>query len=795
MTTHTLPAPTAEHAVRTSLKVLLVLKTSEGARWVLPHIDELRRRGHAVVVVLPARPGRLRTALTARAVPVVDSPFDFRFRPSPHTLAGLLRLRLLINRLSPDVLHYHLYASALAARLSSLGMGIPRVHMVAGPLHLEWAPTRTVERLLARLDTVTICGSESTSRRYRELGRPAARTPAIPYGVDTRHFRPSAGWQRERARAAHGLGPGTFLVVMVAFVYAPKRLLHADHGVKGHDVLLAAWTIFHTTHPDTRLLLVGGGFDDAGERHRRELIRRFRLDDPSTAHGVTWLESTDDVRPFYAAADLSVSPSLSDNHGAAVEAGAMGLPSIVSDAGALPETVSPASGWVVPRGDSDALVAALRHAHAEGLLGLLPARGRAARQLVLRRFSGTRAAKAVTTAIEQAAGRPAQPARVLSLFTDARFVTLAGRWTPVDPANGPAAREMYLRAGSRVRVVARAEPLPGRHRSALDAGSDLVPMPYYVGAGGLLRVLPVLSGSVARAVAGADVVLVRVPGAIGSLAALACRTLRRRYAVEVVGDAEEVLRSGALGRVGRLLARPGGRVQRWVVHGADASRFVTRDVLQRRYPPRPGTPAMAISNVRLGPDALLRQSRARPPAPFHVVAVGSHETLYKGHDVLLRAVRLLLDAKVAVTATVAGDGRRHDELVDLSRRTGLTDTVSFVGTISRAEVRELLDSAALFVMPSRTEGLPRALIEAMARALPAVGSAVGGIPELLDESCLVPPDDPEALSAAIHRLLSDQKTWAEQSRRNLETARGYEQSAADRLFATWLRQVPPARGR
>ncbi len=404
MTTRTLPAPTAEHAARAPLKVLLVLKTSEGALWVLPHIDELRRRGHAVVVVLPERPGRLRTALSARAVPVVDSPFDFRFRPSPRTLTGLLRLRRLINRLSPDVLHYHLYASALAARLSSLGMGIPRVHMVAGPLHLEWAPTRTAERLLARLDTVTIGGSDFISERYRELGRSAARTPAIPYGVDTTHFQPPVGPQRERARAALGLGPGTFLVVMVAFVYAPRRRLHAGHGIKGHDVLLAAWTRFHTEHPDARLFLVGGGFDDAGERHRKDLIRLFRLDDPRTAHGVTWIESTDDVRPYYAAADLSVSPSISDNHGAAVEAGAMGLPSIVSDAGALPETVSPESGWVVPRGDIDALAAALRHARAEGLRGELAARGSAARRLVRWQFSGTRTAKEVTAVIERGRG-------------------------------------------------------------------------------------------------------------------------------------------------------------------------------------------------------------------------------------------------------------------------------------------------------------------------------------------------------------------------------------------------------
>lgn len=778
----------------TRLRVLVVLKTSEGALWVLPHLAELRRRGHTVAVVLPKRPGRLRTALTAHDVPIVDSPFDFRFRPTIRTLAGLVRLRRLIRTQTPDVLHYHLHASALAVRLASLGLGIPRVYMVAGPLHLEWMPTRLAERLLARLDTVTIGGSEFTARRYRELGRPVARTPVIPYGVDARHFRPPAGPERDEARAALDVEPGAFLVVMVAFVYAPKRTLRAGRGIKGHDVLLTAWTKFHTDHPDARLFLVGGGFDDAGERHRQELIRRFRLDDPRTAHCITWVDSTTDVRPFYAAADLSVSPSLSDNHGAALEAGAMGVPSIVSDAGALPETVSPESGWVVPRGDSDALAAALGHAHAERHDGGLAARGRAARRLVLRRFSGPYAARAVSAAVEQAAARPPHPARLLSLFTDARFVVREGRWTSADSANGPVAREMYLRAGSRVRVVARAEALPGQHGTTLDVGSHLVPMPYYVGASGLLRALPDLSGAVARAVHGADVVLLRVPGTVSSLAALACRMLRRHYAVEVVGDAEEVLRSGALGGAGRLFARPVGRALRWVVRGADASRFVTQHALQRRYPPRPGTPTTTIPNVRIRPDALLRRSRERPPAPFRIVAVGSHETRYKGHDVLLRAVRHLLDAGLPVTVAVAGDGRRHDELVALSRAAGLTDTVSFLGSISRAEVVELLDSAALFAMPSRTEGLPRALVEAMARALPAVGSAVGGIPELLDASCVVPPDDPEALAAAMRRLLVEPALWERQSRRNLDVARGYEQSVLDGRLAAWLDQVPSARG-
>ena len=119
-----------------------------------------------------------------------------------------------MRRLSPDVLHYHLYASALAVRLASIGLRIPRVHMVAGPLYLESPPIRAAERVLARLDTVTISGSEFTARRYRELGRPAERCPAIPYGFDTQYFQPLDARSRRLNREPR--------VFALANEYAPR---------------------------------------------------------------------------------------------------------------------------------------------------------------------------------------------------------------------------------------------------------------------------------------------------------------------------------------------------------------------------------------------------------------------------------------------------------------------------------------------------------------------------------------------------------------------------------------------
>ena len=119
------------------LRVVLVLKTAEGGLWTVPQVQELRLRGHQVVAVLPPGGGRLRDAFRARDVEMEDAAFSFRFRPNLSTVRELWRLRRQIRALRPDVVHYHLYASALAARLSTLGLRLGRVHMVAGPLYLE----------------------------------------------------------------------------------------------------------------------------------------------------------------------------------------------------------------------------------------------------------------------------------------------------------------------------------------------------------------------------------------------------------------------------------------------------------------------------------------------------------------------------------------------------------------------------------------------------------------------------------------------------------------------------------
>src|SRR6185437_163485 len=105
---------------------------------------------------------------------------------------------------------------------------------------------------------------------------------------------------------------------------------------------------------------------------------------------------------------------------------------------------------------------------------------------------------------------------------------------------------------------------------------------------------------------------------------------------------------------------------------------------------------------------------------------------------------------------IAGRGGEETALRALARETGLEQQIHLLGF--RPDVPDILAAADIFVMPSLSEGLPLALVEAMAASLPVIASDVGGIPEVAErdaEALLIAPGDARALAAALARLLGD----------------------------------------
>ncbi|MBM0204237.1 glycosyltransferase family 4 protein [Micromonospora sp. STR1s_5] len=208
---------------------------------------------------------------------------------------------------------------------------------------------------------------------------------------------------------------------------------------------------------------------------------------------------------------------------------------------------------------------------------------------------------------------------------------------------------------------------------------------------------------------------------------------------------------------------------------------MTESHLQSRYPAAPDAPTAAISSIDLPVDAFVERPRVytgRGVAEPTLISIGTMDQLYKGIDVLIEALAILNRAGTPARLVHLGTGRYRRDLERLAERRGVGDRVRFEGWCTPgAPVRRQLDAADLFVMPSRTEGLPRALIEAMARALPAIGTRVGGIPELLLPADLVGPDDPDALAAAVAGMLDDSRRMIATSARNLNRARRYSRDS------------------
>jgi colanic acid/amylovoran biosynthesis glycosyltransferase len=174
--------------------------------------------------------------------------------------------------------------------------------------------------------------------------------------------------------------------------------------------------------------------------------------------------------------------------------------------------------------------------------------------------------------------------------------------------------------------------------------------------------------------------------------------------------------------------------------------------------------AEKVHVVRCGvdPDAFAPRARRVPEVPTYV-CVGSLRE-YKGHAVLLDAVHLLAAGGGALRVILVGDGELRGALAARIAREGLGDVVELRGAVPHQDVPAILAGATAMVLPSVTsrdgqmEGIPVALMEAMAAGVPVVSTRLSGIPELVrdgESGLLVPERDPVALSRAMERLVSD----------------------------------------
>ena len=381
----------------------------------------------------------------------------------------------------------------------------------------------------------------------------------------------------------------------------------------------------------------------------------------------------------------------------------------------------------------------------------------------------------------------------LIIVIEARFVR-----TPdgalYDPVLTTAFWNRYLAVFDTVLVVTRikqASVAPDGWHRVDGPNVTFHALPHYIGPLQYLLSFVRLRRAIRGVVRPGDAVLMRLPSQLAGLVEAQLVRKNHPFGAEVVGDPADAFARGAIRHPLRRLFRwhfP--RKLRRQCRRAAALGYVTEFALQRRYPPGPDAFSTNYSSIELPAAAFARRSPEqkvplgdlavgdssgdRCARPLKVIFIGSLEQMYKAPDVLLQAVAACRDAGMSLELDIVGGGRHLHELERMASSLDLRDCVRFHGAVPSGQpIRDLLDDADLFVLPSHTEGLPRAMIEAMAWGLPCIGTDVGGIPELLPKADMVPPGDISALAAKVREIAADPDRMRRMAIRNQERAQDF----------------------
>ena len=318
-------------------------------------------------------------------------------------------------------------------------------------------------------------------------------------------------------------------------------------------------------------------------------------------------------------------------------------------------------------------------------------------------------------------------------------LTLVMRRAPVSPDDMQTLARMNRLTDARIRVVF----YPDR-RESLRAFSSL-------------RRRREIRQIITRSITPERAVIIRVPSESGTIAARFCR------------------------RIGKPLAPGAWLRMRWCMRHAPYAVYVTNAFLQRRYPTR-GISA-AVSDVELAPaDAAVlarRLEKIRTHSGKLVLGTAAAVNVaFKGQRYVIEALAQMKAAgRTDVEYHLAGGGDPA-ALRELARRLGVAEQVIFEGSLPHDAVFPWLDGLDLYIQPSTVEAMPRAIIEAMSRGLPAFAAHTGGMPELLGDACIFAKKDVRGIMRLLDACTPER--MAAMAERNFAAAQAFEKETLAR---------------
>lgn len=321
--------------------------------------------------------------------------------------------------------------------------------------------------------------------------------------------------------------------------------------------------------------------------------------------------------------------------------------------------------------------------------------------------------------------------------------------------------------------------IPEEHISILDNESNLYARYFHRGPNIEL---------ITRFVKEVDLVIGYVPSSVGDLACKIARRQGKKYMAFVVACPWDSLWNHHSWKA-KAMAPFEYLAMKKTLRYSDYAWYVTEEFLQRRYPTKGKTLGYTDSNLeefyQQTLDNRLLQIEERPES-FHLVDVGNLDVGFKCQDDIIKALPEVISHHPDTHLYLIGGGEGK-KLRRLTSSLKLDSHVHFMGSQTRDTVLATMDNCDIYIQPSLQEGLPRSIAEAMSRAMPCIGSTVGGIPEMLEKDCLVTPRKPCEIARAILSMTPEKRK--EQAIRNFHFAKKYQSIEIDRHLDAFFDQI------
>lgn len=273
-----------------------------------------------------------------------------------------------------------------------------------------------------------------------------------------------------------------------------------------------------------------------------------------------------------------------------------------------------------------------------------------------------------------------------------------------------------------------------------------------------------------------DAVIIRVPGEISFNAFRIAKKLNKPIGLEVVGCPWDAYWN--FGNIkAKLLAPIAYFRMRNIVKQSTHTVYVTQNFLQYRYPTKGENINASNVEIEVPPSDIIDTKKTyltRNKNIIRIGLIGSSNVKYKGHYEALKALSLIKNNIPNFQIEFTGPGDNH-WIRKLATKLKIEDKVVFNGKLpSGKPIIDWLDGLDIYVHPSKQEGLPRSVIEAMSRACPVLASSVAGIPELISAEFLHKPGDYNKLAQDLNRVLCNNEILLSMSLSNYHKSKDYD---------------------